>query len=593
MQIHELNNYSGNLDSGAFLAVDNGSDTGKVSAAKIVEGVSDDVSALETSLNARIDNIIAGGTAPSAAEVTDARLGFNGITYPSLGAAVRGQAELLSDEIDDLINAENPTMTPGVNLYDPNGNITEGYYLGSSGQLVQSAAWNTTDYIYVHGAGNIALSSYVSAQQRWQANNLFFICSYDENKTFITQLGTSPGDTVAIDAAVYYVRFCFKPADGFDMPMLTAGSAKKPYLPYSANIEFERNSSYLTEKADGAIRNYIKHYIESAYSYDRIAETLTLSFGFLNGNNNWGYPLGSLVPMGDGAAYSVCDPISVNPYDAYYIKTETNLNTLVYCFYDSAGNPIEWMEDGSIDDIIIVPPKAETLRITEHSVTGTVEKIANIVPNASKPWTGKKWVCVGDSLTESNARTTMNYHDYVSDKTGISVVNMGLSGTGYMRGYDTNDAFYQRISNVPVDADVVTIFGSGNDLALISSLGAPTDSGTSTICGCINTTIDNLIAIIPAVQLGIVAPTPWVGYQPDLNNSNNMAKYVEALRQICYIRSIPFLDLYHESNLRPWSAEGRAACYSRDEGNGVHPDETGHKLISSRFEGFLDSLLLR
>ena len=211
-------------------------------------------------------------------------------------------------------------------------------------------------------------------------------------------------------------------------------------------------------------------------------------------------------------------------------------------------------------------------------------------------WAGKKWTCVGDSLTESNLRTTMNYHDYVSEATGITVVNMGRSGTGYMHTWDEGYAFYQRVLNVPTDSDVVTIFGSGNDLNHISDLGSPTDSGSAdnptTICGCINKTLDNLIGLMPTVSLGIVAPTPWKNEKPTLNNTNPMAQYVEALRQICYIRSIPFLDLYHCSNLRPWTAEGRAACYSKDDGNGTHPDEEGHKLIAPRFEAFVESLLL-
>ena len=205
---------------------------------------------------------------------------------------------------------------------------------------------------------------------------------------------------------------------------------------------------------------------------------------------------------------------------------------------------------------------------------------------------GKKWVCVGDSLTDINNRTTMHYYDYIVQKTGITVVNMGYGGSGYKKLEGESHAFYQRVSALPSDADVVTIFGSGNDLTLISSLGTPTDTGTSTICGCINTTIDNIISIIPAVSLGIVAPTPWINNQPTIDDSNSLARYTEALREICKIRSIPFLDLYHCSNLRPWTEEGRAACYSKDDGNGVHPDETGHKLIAPRFMNFLESLIL-
>ena len=207
-------------------------------------------------------------------------------------------------------------------------------------------------------------------------------------------------------------------------------------------------------------------------------------------------------------------------------------------------------------------------------------------------WSGKKWVCVGDSLTEVNTRTTKHYFDYVAEKTGITVVNMGLSGSGYKHPTGNgNGAFYQRIGNVPTDADVVTIFGSGNDVAHNYTLGTPTDTGTETICGCINTTIDTLIENIPAVQLGIISPTPWASSPPS-NPNSDFSKYCEALKTICSNRGIPFLDLFHCSNLRPWTAEGRAACYSKDDGGGTHPDETGHKLIAPRFKGFLETLLV-
>lgn len=42
-----------------------------------------------------------------------------------------------------------------------------------------------------------------------------------------------------------------------------------------------------------------------------------------------------------------------------------------------------------------------------------------------------------------------------------------------------------------------------------------------------------------------------------LDDSNSMARYTEALRQICKIRSIPFLDLYH------WSKSGKENNHGR------------------------------
>lgn len=229
--------------------------------------------------------------------------------------------------------------------------------------------------------------------------------------------------------------------------------------------------------------------------------------------------------------------------------------------------------------------------VGEENLTADLKDKINDTANIKK-WIGKKWVCLGDSLTERNSRTTISYHDYVSESTGISIVNMGVSGTGYMRHKEDNIAFYQRAVNIPTDADVITIFGSGNDLTLINNLGTPSDTTTDTICGCINETIDVIIELIPTACLGIVSPTPWVGNQPTADDSNSMARYADALRTICKIRSIPFLDLYHCSNLRPWTNEGRAACYTKDDGNGVHPDEIGHKIIAPRFKSFLETLIL-
>lgn len=89
MQIHELNGYTGTLNN-AYMAVDDGTDTGKVKAKDITDP-----------LNARIDNIIA-GPAPSDAEIVDARLGADGVTYPSLGDAIRGQVSDLQSDINDI-----------------------------------------------------------------------------------------------------------------------------------------------------------------------------------------------------------------------------------------------------------------------------------------------------------------------------------------------------------------------------------------------------------------------------------------------------------------------------------------------------------
>lgn len=81
MQIHELNPFQGTLGSEAFLVVDNGEDTGKISVERLTEPI-----------NERIDDIIT-SPAPTEQEIIDARRGWNEVYYATLGGAIRSQVK--------------------------------------------------------------------------------------------------------------------------------------------------------------------------------------------------------------------------------------------------------------------------------------------------------------------------------------------------------------------------------------------------------------------------------------------------------------------------------------------------------------------
>lgn len=216
--------------------------------------------------------------------------------------------------------------------------------------------------------------------------------------------------------------------------------------------------------------------------------------------------------------------------------------------------------------------------------------------NPHPSWEGLKWVVLGDSLTEVNNKATKRYYDYIADVTEIDPYNMGVSGTGYlMSNSEANDNFYNRVDDIPNDADLITIFGSGNDTSLMLNSTAPlgnvTDTTTDTICGAINLTITKVQTTHPLVPFGIIAPTPWSRYNPFTNQTNEMAQYCEKLKEICSLRGVPYLDLYRCSNLRPWDNTFQSLAYSHDNGNGVHPDENGHRIIAPRIMNFIESLI--
>ena len=298
--------------------------------------------------------------------------------------------------------------------------------------------------------------------------------------------------------------------------------------------------------------------------------------------------------------YRLSEPITVEPYTPYCISAAGKAGYGLYAFYDVNGNRVGGANntgntDRKIENKVVTSP-ARAVSIRVACINGMqscgVQPMTRGYFIGMKPkWYGRTWVCLGDSLTESNSRTTKHYFDYIAEKTGIKTVNLGVSGTGYMRRKDINRAFYQRVSDIQEDADVITIFGSGNDLSSDQTLGTVTDTGTDTICGCINATIDAIYERIPLARLGIVTPTPWVGSMPS-KTTCGMAKYSEAIVEICKRRSIPCLDLYHESNLRPDDENFRKLAFSKDGGNGVHPDEKGHEIIAASFQSLLERLIL-
>ena len=133
----------------------------------------------DNALGTRIDEIIApSGGAPSAAEVTDARIGYNNTVYPSLGDAIRSQVENIEDLLG--INEFTATMITGGYVYDTTGNITP------------SQNDDYCDYVYVPLGMRIKVSNLKITSHR-------SICTYNKDKEFVR--------TIASDSSLTEVTF--------------------------------------------------------------------------------------------------------------------------------------------------------------------------------------------------------------------------------------------------------------------------------------------------------------------------------------------------------------------------------------------------
>lgn len=213
---------------------------------------------------------------------------------------------------------------------------------------------------------------------------------------------------------------------------------------------------------------------------------------------------------------------------------------------------------------------------------------------------GVKWCAFGDSLTDSatlasQTTGTKNYVDYVSESLGLKVVNCGVGGTGYMK---TENRFVNRVSTIPEDTKLLTVFGSFNDYEYITkNLGTLGDTGMDTIYGAIYNFIHNVYERCPKVIIGIITPTKW-GFLSEWKDASAAAlcnSYVKALLETADKWSIPVLDLYHDSGLRPWDSNFAQLYYKDDDessmANTVHPlDEAHKKFIAPKVEAFIKQI---
>ena len=201
-----------------------------------------------------------------------------------------------------------------------------------------------------------------------------------------------------------------------------------------------------------------------------------------------------------------------------------------------------------------------------------------ILTNTYPNWSSLKWYVMGDSLTDKNNNfTNKRYYDFVQEKTGIQVIVDGIGGTGYGAGVSENNNFVERVKNIPNDIDVVSIFGSGNDVRW-------TDDGANME---IYTTLSWLCLNRPNLRVIVVPPAPWIGINRREGDWKAYCDRLQVCALACNCRYVS--DMY---DCPPWGhhTQHKAPFFSTDT-EGIHPDENGHKALAPFFYNALQQEL--
>ena len=206
-----------------------------------------------------------------------------------------------------------------------------------------------------------------------------------------------------------------------------------------------------------------------------------------------------------------------------------------------------------------------------------------------KTLNGIKWGAFGDSWTEGDS----TYAKVVSNITGATLSNLGVGGTGYKNGEDNGKSFVDRVSTIGDDIQVLTVFGSFNDSKYIDdNIGQIGDKTTDTLYGAMFKFYDDLFSSNTDIIVGIITPGPWKILSPR-SGSEKAEKYVKALIDTADYFSLPTLDLYHESGLRPWDDSFANKYYIEGSVNAVHPTKEAHeKFIAPKIVNFINMMIV-
>lgn len=296
--------------------------------------------------------------------------------------------------------------------------------------------------------------------------------------------------------------------------------------------------------------------------------------------------------------------IEVKGGEKYLIQSVNYYEARAYIITNQYDEPLEYAEYSTdnhlsyVNKTVIIPNDGKYLYVNAYE-SGGIEgidskKIAifcHIYKYGTKELTEKKisdlkWVAIGDSLTDYNTLVhnschMPNYVNFVSECLNLTTLNLGRSGTGYLTSgiYNT---FADRIDEITEDTNLVTIFGSFNDLWESDySLGTLNDTiDTRSVYGAIKKCIEKIYAINTDIRILLITPTPWVNANDGHNNceKNQLTRdYVDAILNVGKWYGIPVLNLFDESGLHPWDVEYASKWFLN--GDGCHPTSEIHSQI--------------
>ena len=472
----------------------------------------------------------------------------------------------------------------GTNLFNKTDAIDGYYTLYTSGALVISTEYFTSDYIPILPNTDYYLNL---------TGNSWFTF-FDSDKSYIS--GNTVREISPSNAA--YIRINGTPLSKKDTAQLELGTTSTPYQPYEVKmnvpviddlIEFDNltDSAKSTIKASevDVAKQYASIHFESFNLFDKSA--ITTGY-FINENGT----------STANALYGTSDFCVVDESSTYKITGQGATITVVWYDINKSYISGEYLAGVSI---ITSPANAAFLKFniflaqedttileSGSTFTGYRPYFLKLKPAIRDEgvFSSLNINIIGDSVTEIG--THINFLD--ENIKPLLIRNYGISGTELVINNGFGDSVINRVDGMDNTAEIIIIEGGINDFKNgTTPLGTISDSASvQSIYGGLRGICEKLVVKYPAAYIFFRTPTqcgvPFCDIDGYNSLGDHLTDYVKAYNDVCSLFSYYIIDTMKLSGINPKNI----SSYS---GDSLHPNTLASKRISNLIASDLRKLI--
>ena len=512
---------------------------------------------------------------------------------------------------------------------------TIGYNLTETGELASNENFEVTDFIPVVENESYHLS------KNGVGTSARTICFYDTHKNVLSfASNTVTGKKFIAPEKAKYVRFSF--AKSATEVQFEQSEVVTEYEAFVGKEQIGYNELYIPKRAIPS--EALKCMTKKAGGKNLLDRTVSevgkviLATGELSSNSS--AETSDFIPVAfgdnlyisgtpDGSYATVLVAYTIYDENKQIIKTVINAGTygenplpiprharFVRYSYRTKGTNIQ-IERGTeateFEEYIGVPALANEL-------IGV--KMPNDLPYSLNPWSGKRLVVDGDSITHDQGN--YNYWQFIAAQLTDMRVDISDTTSQYASGWkgvggsriandpveSTDDPKYSivlRYQNLPDDADLVIIAGGTNDWQHGNvELGDFDSTDNHTFNGALNELLLGLKLKYKYIPIVMMTPIKR-GSEYNLPNKKGLyqEQFVDAMIAKCRQYGIYCLDMYSNCPLNPQipelnetfflpSKNSDGSIRYDEQGNimydATHPNTEGHKIMGRTVAGFIRTL---